>query len=354
MDTPFSFDKIAAGNSIIGRESELHKFVEVISGTGKGLAIYSGPRSGKETVVREGLSRLNSNGFPFKMCELNLFNVRSLEDFIKAFKDCMAGCFKDISSNSLLSFDFNLDSLSNKQILNLPSVIASEASTTLIIYIKEFQNLLTIEDGERFSLELLEKIWSKHTNVKYIFTGSFVNSMKEIFEERKLFFQITEILDLKPLSRKDVCEYITSSFLNVGRVIEMEEALTIYEMADGNMWYIKQFCSFCNSLPVGYINRRIVNRVKDMLFSIHCPRFTRIMLDITQNQINLLQAVVDEVPRFSSSEVLEKYQLNSSANVARIKDALQKREILAFDGEDRPYFIDPLFRYWLKHYYFAK
>ena len=50
-----------------------------------------------------------------------------------------------------------------------------------------------------------------------------------------------------------------------------------------------------------------------------------------------------------------KYSLNSSANVRRLKDALMKKEILTFVGEDaKPVILDPLFEYWLRNYYFKK
>jgi hypothetical protein len=35
-----------------------------------------------------------------------------------------------------------------------------------------------------------------------------------------------------------------------------------------------------------------------------------------------------------------------------VKDALMKKEILTFDDEDKPEFLDPLFEYWIKKYYF--
>jgi len=44
--------------------------------------------------------------------------------------------------------------------------------------------------------------------------------------------------------------------------------------------------------------------------------------------------------------------LHSSANVKRVKDALMKKEVLIFDENDTPAFIDPLFEYWVKKYYF--
>jgi len=352
MDSPFSFDKVAAGSAIFGRDREIREFCDTITKSGKGVSLATGPKSGKETLVREGLSRLQASGFKFILCEINLFNIRSHTQFVDLFKESMMECLRVVNSNSLLSFDFNLDTLPAKKAFEIPAKISTDMSCTVIIYIKEFQNLLYVE-GQDFHLDELDKLWSRQSNVRYILTGSFINSMKTILEERKLFYYMTHPIDLPTIEKKDVCEYIVTTFLNAGRVIEAEEALAIYDIAGGNIWYVKQICGICFSNPVGYINRKVVNRARDSVISIYGSQFLHTMVGLTFNQINLLKAIIDEVPRFSSSEVLEKYQLNSSANVARIKEALQKRELIAFNNGDSAFIIDPLFKYWLKNYYFA-
>ena len=74
--------------------------------------------------------------------------------------------------------------------------------------------------------------------------------------------------------------------------------------------------------------------------------------DLTDHQISLMRAVVDGVVRFSASDVIEKYRLNSSANVRRVKDALKKKEIITFNEKDEPVILDPLFEYWITKYFF--
>jgi hypothetical protein len=51
--------------------------------------------------------------------------------------------------------------------------------------------------------------------------------------------------------------------------------------------------------------------------------------------------------------VIEKYGLNSSANVRRVKDALKKKEVITFNEKDEPVVLDPLFEYWVGKHYFG-
>ena len=90
------------------------------------------------------------------------------------------------------------------------------------------------------------------------------------------------------------------------------------------------------------------------LISIHEPYFQAIVDDLTDFQLSLVKAVLDGVVRFSASDVIEKYSLNSSANVRRVKDALKKKEVLTFNEKDEPEILDPLFEYWLEKHFFEK
>ena len=66
-----------------------------------------------------------------------------------------------------------------------------------------------------------------------------------------------------------------------------------------------------------------------------------------------IRSTVDGVRKFSGAETMEHYRFNSSAGIARSRDALQKKEVLTFDGEENARIVDPLFEYWLRNYYFV-
>ena len=352
MDFPFAFDKIAAGGSILGRTEEIGTIVATLEKGGRGLAIYGEARSGKETIVTEAVELYRKRRDHLIVCYLDLFNIRTLEDFSALWREKMKECAVEVNRGALLPFEISIDEITGSKIFDLPGIIATEAGTQMIVYFKDFQNLLRFED-ENFRIEDLDRIWSRHHQVNYLLTGSFVNAMKSIFLERRCFYGMCRTLELRPLDRKLVCEYIRSTFLRFGRVIEMEEAMAIYEIAAGNMWYVKQLCALCYAMPAGYVNRKIVNQARDRLLAVHVPRFKQTLLDLTGNQINLLHAIVDGVQKLSSAEMMERYRLNSSANVFRVKDALQKKEVITFDGEENARIIDPLFAWWLRHYYFV-
>ena len=352
MDFPFAFEKIAAGSSILGRSHEIAAVASALEPGGKSLAVIGGPRSGKETVITEAIEQVRARQPHLIVCVIDLFNIRSADAFNELWRERMRECAKEVNHDALLPFEICIDEIAGSKIYELPGIVANESGKQMVIYFKEFQNLLRLEDGT-FSLDTLDRIWSRQRNVRFLFTGSCINAMKSIFEQRKCFYGMSRTLEFAPLDKKLVCEYIRSSFLNAGRVIEMEEALDICDIASGNMWYVKQLCGFCYAQPAGYVNRKIVNQARDILLSIHEPRFRQELLDLTANQVNLLHAVVDGVRKCSSAEAIERYRLNSSAGVARSREALQKKEVLTVAADDIDRFVDQLFEYWLRNYYFV-
>ena len=114
------------------------------------------------------------------------------------------------------------------------------------------------------------------------------------------------------------------------------------------MWYINLMASFCNARAIGYINEKTIRDSIEAVISLNEPRFRMVVADLTVFQMSFLRAVLRGETRFSASDVIEKYDLHSSANVKRVRDALMKKEILTFTNKDEPVVIDPLFEFWFR------
>ena len=151
---------------------------------------------------------------------------------------------------------------------------------------------------------------------------------------------------------KDIVDSVNRGFLMSGKVVDRGLMLGVCELFQNNIYYINFFASLCDALSKGYIMEPVLNEALADMVAIHEPRFRAIMADLTTFQVSLLRAILDGHTRFSSAEVIRRYDLNSSANVRRLKDALCKKEIITFDSDDNPQLLDPLFEYWVTKYYF--
>jgi hypothetical protein len=79
--------------------------------------------------------------------------------------------------------------------------------------------------------------------------------------------------------------------------------------------------------------------------------FQALVDGLSNSQINFLRALICNEQHLSSTKVLHEYQLGTSANVIKIKKMLSNNEIVDLLGE-RITFIDLLYKFWLKKYYF--
>jgi hypothetical protein len=154
------------------------------------------------------------------------------------------------------------------------------------------------------------------------------------------------------VDEREIADHVVRGFLSGGKVLDKDLLIGACRLFKNNLWYINHFSSICDSMSKGYIMEPVLVDALGSLLSVHEPRFRAMVSGLTTHQVNLLRATVEGNIRFSASEVIRKYGLNSSANVKRVKDALMKKEILTFDEEDKPEFLDPLFEYWIKRYFF--
>ena len=376
MDKPFVYDKYVTGRSFVGRKMDCNILGNLLE-AGEHVVMYEPPKSGKMSVIQQTLFNLRAKGNQFMVIHINMLNVRTIEDFLvkygtsvirpmystadeyrRVVSDYLAGTHfvfdhdRFSSFEEVVSLNWEPDAADIEAMVRLPYRVAEEKNIPVFIILEEFQNIMNDKDYEDV-LKVMEKVLAeKAKSVSFVFTGSMVNAMKYIFAERKFFYRQVEHLPLQKVDDAEITEHIVRGFMIGGKVVERELVVGACELFRGQMWYLNHFTSICDNLTKGYINEGILLQALKTLISIHEPRFISIVNDLTDHQLSLLRAVLDGVVKFSASDVIEKYKLNSSANVRRVKDALKKKEVLTFNEKDEPVILDPLFEYWVGKHYF--
>ena len=306
MESPFTYNRTASGNSFLARKKEVSQTVLNIRSR-VNTVIYEPPKTGKQSMIDMAVSQSGLT----PAC-IDMTGMIDADKLLRALQD---------------------------------------TSGHTLIYIKNFQNLLRLPDWEKTAAVLSHSMQKEDAPV-YILSGSGINAMKHIFEEKKLFYRQYERVRLSPIDERSVTDHIIRTFLKVGRVVEQSQAERIYNTADGHPWYIWQIADTCFNLTKGYLSDSIITEAVDSLLYTHSVRFQETVDSLSRYQLYFLKAVFDGITKVSSSDVIERYRLNSSANVHRIKEALTKKEVISIDAQDTPTIIDPIFRLWLERFYF--
>jgi AAA+ ATPase superfamily predicted ATPase len=352
MEILFAYEKPAEGAQFIARNDETARLLKCVKNKKKAV-IYGSPKTGKTSLVKNVLQTLKKSGYRDLVIVFDLFNIRSKAQFLEILSREMLPVFDRYNILSPLPLDIDTSNISENILMDLPDMMAQHFGLNIVIYFKEFQNILGFELGDKF-LEEYSSIVRRHSSVSYIFSGSCINRMKYIFNELGSFGSDIEKISLGAIDRKPFTNYIISTFQRTGRVIEQDMAEEIYDFCKGHPWYTQHFASICYDSTIGYINQKIITQARESLIYVHDSNFKDIMRDLTNNQVNFLMAVNEKVSRFCSADILEQYNLISSAHVARVRDSLLKKEIITMDDDGNVSLIDPLFEYWLKYYYFIE
>ena len=380
MDVLFPYNKPVTGKQFLGREPELRAFANLLA-QGENVVIYEPPKTGRNSLVQQGFYTMKSAGTRFEPVQLSLLDIRTLSAFAmrlatsalltagrsaaeydQAAQELLAGTHFVFDGNrfstygEVLSWSGTPDNEDLRAAFLLPYRIGRRTGVRRIVVIDEFQNVMLTEDGDR-ACQLLEETFKTLPQelagcAGYVFLGSQVNAMHEIFGVKRWFWRKVERISLPPVDTKDIIEHVVKGFLATGKVVDRDLLLGVCRLFRNNIWYINHFGAICDSLSRGYIMEQILNEALGCLVSVHEARFVAMMNDLTTFQVSLLRAILDGHKRFSSAEIIRNYDLNSSANVRRLKDALCKKEIVFFDEDDTPVLLDPLFEYWVRKYYF--
>lgn len=380
MDIPFVYSKYVTGKGNIGRKTEARAIANLL-GQGENIVIYEAPKTGKTSLVQQAFFNMKSSGADFVSAGVSLLNVRTLRDLATRLGSevlhAAYGSPQDYSPiveallpgthfvfdpqryadcGEILSLNWELDQDDLKAALSLPYRAARKCGRKIHVLLDEFQNIMLTEDGDR-ACRLMEEVFREldaedKAAASYIFTGSKVNAMHEIFGTKKYFFRQAERVKIGEIDTREIIDHVIRGLLASGKVIDRDLLLGVCKLFRNNICYINHFSAICDSLTKGYIMEPILNEALSTIVSIHEPRFIATMEDLTTFQVSLLRAVLDGQTKFTSSDVIEQYALNSSANVRRLKDALCKKEIITFSDNGVPSVIDPLFEYWARRYYF--
>jgi AAA+ ATPase superfamily predicted ATPase len=367
---PFIFGIATSGDNFTDRKKDTERLLLNFK-HGVNTVLISPRRWGKTSLVQKVCHLAQSD--ELKVVYLDIFSCRSDKDFYDAFA---AAVLKQTSSkldewlenvklflsrvspkisigtdpitDFSISLEMNPKREDIEEILQLPEKIAQKKGFNIVICIDEFQQIAEFKDSKTFQ-KRLRTVWQLQKSVSYCLFGSKKHLMNELFEKKSLpFYKFGDAIYLSKIGTADWVEYICSRFMVTGKVITKELAERICRMVDNHSSYVQQLAwlvwirtdqlATINDLEAAY---------QDIIEQ-NTPLFEKQTESLTTYQMNFLRAIIDGVhSEFTTQETLNKYQLGSSANVAIVKKALVKKELI--EVEKRQIVIsDPLLAVWLK------
>ncbi len=367
---PFVFGVATSGDNFTDRERETERLSQNFR-HGVNTVLISPRRLGKTSLVQKVRGLVQSDHL--KVVYLDVFSCRSDRDFYDAFASAVLrqtsskteewlsdikaflsrvspkiSMETDPMTNFSLSFEINPKSADIDDILQLPEKIAQKKGYSVVVCIDEFQQIAEFNDSKTFQ-KRLRSVWQLQKSVSYCLFGSKKHLMNELFENKSLpFYKFGDVIYLQKIDTENWVDYICGRFETTGKHISKELAEKICHHVDNYSSYVQQLAWLLWVHTNNTATERDFEEACQDIIDQNTPLFEKQTENLTTYQMNFLRAVISGVhSEFTTREILQNYQLGSSANVSIVKRALEKKELIEI--ERRQIVIpDPLLTIWLR------
>jgi hypothetical protein len=373
-DSPFIYGTTVNRHSFTNRESETEKLKTNLL-NGVNTMIISPRRWGKSSLVEKVISDINKKEKKVKTVVIDLFSVSNEEEFLELFaREVLKASstkwqdwintgkeiFKKLTPKFSMSFEQTDFSLSfdwkelkkySQEVLDLPESIAKKKGIRFIICLDEFQNLSYFESFTDLEKKM-RACWQRHHSVTYCLYGSKRHMMTDIFNDPgKPFYRFGDIMLLQKIETEKWVSFITKSFASSGKSIPEAIAAKIPALMKNHSWYVQQLSHYTWNLTQKKASDEQLEAALRELIQANTPLYQKEIEDLANTQINLLKAIAKGETKFTSTAVMQNYQLGTPRNVSKNKQTLINYDLIhEINGEFE--FLDPAFELWFKKQFF--
>lgn len=373
-DSPFIYGTTVSVQSFTNREKEAEKLRSNLI-YGINTTIISPRRWGKSSLVEKVIHDIKKKEKNVKTIIIDLFSVSSEEEFLELFaREVIKASsnkwqewmltgkefFKKLIPKFNVGFDeadfslsFDLKELKkhSNEILDLPELIAKKKGIKFIICLDEFQNLSNFAGYLDFEKKMRAS-WQRQREVTYCLYGSKRHMMSDIFNSpTKPFYRFGDIMLLPKIETTKWVKFICKGFETSGKQIPEVIAIKIPVLMKNHSWYVQQLAHYTWNMTSKKATETEVNAALKELIQANSPLYQKEVESISGTQLNLLKAVAKEETKFTSTSVMQTYNLGTPRNVSKNKDILINSDLI--HEQNGVYeFLDPAFELWFKKQYF--
>jgi len=234
---PFHYTEPVPAEELIDRDGEAGRLVELAE-EGNNSRVVAPRRYGKTSLLRRVLHDADKTGWA--TVYVDFFGVLTLADIAQRIERAyaqqlqgglaawFAGARRRLRPTLAVGggalpagVEVSVDAQAEPPLLDrlaLPRRLHERRGTRTLVVFDEFQDVLAA--GERVDAVIRSEIQHHGDAASYIFAGSHVGMMRELFaDRRRAFYGQAAAIELPPLGDEDVAEYVASRFQRQGRDI---------------------------------------------------------------------------------------------------------------------------------------
>jgi len=364
---PFVYGVAADNSHFIGREDEAKRLMMNFS-NGINTILISQRRLGKTSLVNNVVEQMGDNK-SVRIIKMDAFACKDESDFYMMFateiirqvsskaesmienaKRFLSSLIPKLSVEQSGDISFSLETAEkqyNADVLTLPERIATEKGIRIVVCIDEFQQIGEFTDSLTFQKKL-RSAWQHQHNTTYCLFGSKRHILINMFGKASYpFYKFGDIIFLDKIPVEQWTEYIQRQFALTGKSISAEICESICGYVDSNSSYVQQLAWLLWTRTENVATSAEFEQAKHDLLQQNHILFLTYISNLTSYQIRMIQAIAEgHTTDLSTGQVIFDYRLSSTANVNRVKRALEEKEFVEITGK-KVELSDPIFGRWV-------
>lgn len=370
LNNPFLFTGYITPTYFCDRVEETKTIREALQ-NGRDLTLISPRRYGKTGLIKHTFYLTQQNKSKVKCIYIDLFSTRNLDEFVVLFAEKVIEELSSTKEKAIRNFGkifkslrpiISFDPLSGQPELSvtLDSNSSSESSLNEIFdYLKQsatncyiaFDEFQQINNYPEKGVEALLRSYIQFLpNVQFIFSGSIMHTMRDMFlSPKRPFFQSTQMMNLDVIAKNEYAEFAKSHFKHNSKDINEACFDVIYEEFDGHTWYIQAVLNRLFAFQVNIDKKELVFEAINQLIDENSYYYQELLKAYTKVQQNVIRAIAAEkyVAEINAGDFISKYKLKNASSIHRALTKLLDNEVI-YKYNNQYMVYDRLMGIWLR------
>lgn len=352
------------------REQETEDLINALV-NGSNVTLMAPRRIGKTGLISHAFERMKARDKNVRCFYVDIFSTKTFNQMVQFIANAVIGKLDSPSHSVMRKLSGFVSALrstmSQDPITGMPtfsvSVSSERARDTLqqvfeymkasgrqcYLALDEFQqvNHYTEIGADAFIRSIIQFI----PNVHIIFSGSQQHLLADMFmSPEHPFFNSSQIMTINTIDRYVYRTFANKFFAKQKREMSEDAFFFLYDMVDGQTWYVQKILNRLYRTPKGKLDQEDVFKAIDKILHEQEINYQSNYNLLTGNQAQLLTAIACEgkVNAPTALEFILRHQLPAPSSIKMALKSLQDKEFLFYDTEQGYMVYDRFFGMWLK------
>lgn len=370
LENPFPEYGYFGDDYFCDREQETEELITALL-NGSNVTLMAPRRIGKTGLIHHVFEKMKARDKKLQCFYVDIFPTRSFNQMVQFMANAVMGKLDTPSQavrrklNSIISAlrpTLTTDPVNGMPTFSFTVVPenARETLTQVFEYMKASgrQCYLAIDEFQQVSQyselgtdAFIRSIIQFVPNVHIIFSGSQQHLLADMFMSPKHpFFNSSQIMTIKEIDAGTYCSFANGFFRKQGRAMTQETFNYMYNMVDGQTWYVQKILNRLYRTPKEDLTIEQIDTAVNSILGEQEINFLSNYNLLTNNQALLIIAIARQgrVSAPTSIEFAKRYQLPAPSSIKMALNSLMEKEFIYQTPEGNYIVYDRFFGLWLK------